>query len=555
MLVAAGFTTYLARSAEDIRSTFITNWAEEAGLRANFSYTKLLSSESVLLKWKAEGLPADSLSQENGLVIANAQSRVPFVIDPAGSATNWLKAYFAKDSTRPLESVKAFDSRFVAQVELAVRFGKSLLLLDMDGVEPMLYPLCRKDLTKQGSRSCVVVGDKVMDWNDNFRMCLVTRNPNIELNPDTSALVVTVNFSVTRSGLAGQLLGVTIQHEQPELEIKKTKMLQQEEDFKVQLADLEASLLQSLSEAEGELLENVALIESLTNTKRLAKQIQESLEASAEASLKLDEQRDAYKPFAVDGSRLFFLIQQLVTINGMYRFSLSCFIELFEAVLDKEMSSRDLRERLEQLTPLLEIDVLFYVGRALFKSDRTMFAIHLVHGMRPDRFGENEWEYLTDQLISDGGAGGSVRRAKGVPEWVPSDRHGGFAELVSNFPKLVHSLDLENSAKWKRFVDSSDCGNFPVKASGAQQLMLTKAVRPDRLFSSMESFASEALRVSSLAPQAMSFKQTYEQLAKTATQPILLITTPGADPGKELSDFASEEVGREHYRDLAMVCT
>ena len=136
MLVAAGFTTYLARSAEDIRSTFITNWAEEAGLRANFSYTKLLSSESVLLKWKAEGLPADSLSQENGLVIANAQSRVPFVIDPAGSATNWLKAYFAKDSTRPLESVKAFDSRFVAQVELAVRFGKSLLLLDMDGVGP-----------------------------------------------------------------------------------------------------------------------------------------------------------------------------------------------------------------------------------------------------------------------------------------------------------------------------------------------------------------------------------------------------------------------------------
>ena len=118
----------------------------------------------------------------------------------------------------------------------------------------------------------------------------------------------------------------------------------------------------------------------------------------------------------------------------MYRFSLSCFIELFEAVLDKEMSSRDLRERLEQLTPLLEIDVLFYVGRALFKSDRTMFAIHLVHGMRPDRFGENEWEYLTDQLISDGGgAGGSVRRAKGVPEWVPSDRHGGFAELASNF--------------------------------------------------------------------------------------------------------------------------
>jgi dynein heavy chain 2 len=72
-----------------------------------------------------------------------------------------------------------------------------------------------------------------MDWNENFRMCVVTRNPNCELPPDAAALVVEVNFSVTRSGLEGQLLGITIQHEQPELEAQKQEMLQQEESFKV----------------------------------------------------------------------------------------------------------------------------------------------------------------------------------------------------------------------------------------------------------------------------------------------------------------------------------
>ena len=36
-----------------------------------------------------------------------------------------------------------------------------------------------------------------------------------------------------RSGLEGQLLGVTIQHEQPELEKAKSVMLRQEEGFKV----------------------------------------------------------------------------------------------------------------------------------------------------------------------------------------------------------------------------------------------------------------------------------------------------------------------------------
>ena len=53
-----------------------------------------------------------------------------------------------------------------------------------------------------------------------------------------------MNFSVTRSGLEGQLLGLAIQHEQPELEKAKGEMLRKEEDFKVQLAGLEKDLLQ-----------------------------------------------------------------------------------------------------------------------------------------------------------------------------------------------------------------------------------------------------------------------------------------------------------------------
>ena len=41
-----------------------------------------------------------------------------------------------------------------------------------------------------------------------------------------------------------QLLGITIQHEKPELEVRKTDLLRQEEDLKIQLAQLEDSLLE-----------------------------------------------------------------------------------------------------------------------------------------------------------------------------------------------------------------------------------------------------------------------------------------------------------------------
>lgn len=57
--------------------------------------------------------------------------------------------------------VSAADARFSSRVELSVRFGKTLLVLECDGVEPMLYPLARRDLVHQGPRYVVQVGDKV----------------------------------------------------------------------------------------------------------------------------------------------------------------------------------------------------------------------------------------------------------------------------------------------------------------------------------------------------------------------------------------------------------
>jgi hypothetical protein len=38
-----------------------------------------------------------------------------------------------------------------------VRFGKTLVILDVDGLEPMLYPLARRELQHQGSRWVVQV--------------------------------------------------------------------------------------------------------------------------------------------------------------------------------------------------------------------------------------------------------------------------------------------------------------------------------------------------------------------------------------------------------------
>jgi len=289
--LAAAFITYLSAAPEGLRKTCLEEWTKSACLE-KFDLRRFLCTESEQLIWKSEGLPSDDLSIENALVILQiiglkSWSQVcPFLIDPSSQATEWLKTHL-KDSR--LEVINQQDSNFITALELAVRFGKTLIIQEMDGVEPVLYPLLRRDLVAQGPRYVVQIGDKIIDYNEEFRLFLSTRNPNPFIPPDAASIITEVNFTTTRSGLRGQLLALTIQHEKPDLEEQKTKLLQQEEDKKIQLAKLEESLLETLATSQGNILENKDLIESLNQTKASSALIQESLKESYKLQISLDQ--------------------------------------------------------------------------------------------------------------------------------------------------------------------------------------------------------------------------------------------------------------------------
>ncbi|GMH82520.1 hypothetical protein TrST_g11065 [Triparma strigata] len=553
MLLCAGFVVYLSKSSETVRENMLNGWVDiMSGIAKidDFNLRKMLSTESGLLVWKSWGLPADKLSQENGIVVSNLRpEKVPFIIDPAEVSTAWLKQYLGKESKTGMEVVASGDPRFTSQVELCVRFGKTLLIMDVDGLDPMLYPLARRDLQHEGARWVVNVGDKVLDFAETFRMVLVTRNPNPSLPPDAAALVTEVNFTITKSGLEGQLLGVVLHVEQPELEKQKSEMLAQEEAYKVELAGLEKNLLEALSTAEGDLLQNVALIDTLTSTKEAASKIATALEESGKASEELDRQREVYRGFAKDGSKLFFLMSQLEAVNSMYQYSLASFIKLFEGVLsDPKNKNDDVKKRLGLLGTALEVSALYFVGRSLFKADRPMFALHMVHGMKNDIFEENEWEAFIGSLVS------TDDKPNDFPSWAASERKRNFAVLSENFPRLIDSFDLGSNG-WSRWASSAECElDFPSNLRGAtafEKVLLIQALRPDRMMSAINGFCCDELRVESLAPPA----QTLESIWKgesSANVPIMLITTPGADPSKELEEFATQAVGKDRYKALAM---
>lgn len=546
-LLSAGYIIYTGKDDEKIRLKKLNEWKQMLK-DSSFSFIKFMCTESQLLKWKTEGLPADELSMENAIMLRNTV-KTPIIFDPATQATEWLKSTL-KNEEGAVEFFTQNDPKYNTKLEIAIRFGKTCVIEEVDGVDKMLFPVLRKDLIHQGPRWVVQCGDKTVDYNDGFRLFFATRDSFLDIPPNAAPLVLIVNFTVTKSGLESQLLSITINFEEPELEKKKTEILQEEEKFKIKLAEYQKMLLDELASSTGNILENKQLVDSLNNTKAQSSEIEKALVESQKFQESLDTQRNIYRSFAATGADLFMVIEDLLKINNMYQFSLASFINMFRKALESKPAASSTDEKLKLLSDTLIKLVFYEIGRSLFKHDRLTYGLHFVHGIFPKLFGENEWEFFTGTVVAP------TESTQAFPRWATPDRKPMFNSFASLFPKLIRALQLENQDMWMGFAASAECEKeFPssvkTQITPFQRLLVVKTFRPDRLESAMDSFVCEALGKRTIAPAPLSLKSLYENDTDCFT-PILFITSPGSDPSDELQEFAAMEVGRQGYHELAM---
>jgi dynein heavy chain 2 len=104
---------------------------------------------------------------QNALILMRSQT-TPYIIDPSTQATEWLKNNLTKSNAK-LEVVTQQDPRFNNALELAVRFGKTLVIQEADQIEPIIYPLIRRDLTRQGPR-CVFFSSCLFFFVENIHI-------------------------------------------------------------------------------------------------------------------------------------------------------------------------------------------------------------------------------------------------------------------------------------------------------------------------------------------------------------------------------------------------
>jgi len=211
------------------------------------------------------------------------------------------------------------ESNYLKKIEQGVIHGRKVLFLDVgEELDPVLDNVLNKSLIMVGRNLCVKIGDREVAYHSDFKLYITTRMGNPHYTPEVSTKVAVVNFTVKESGLEEQCLGIVVQAEQPSLENTKNDVIQKIATNKATIIELEDKILRMLSEAKVNLLEDVALIDTLQSSKDTSDGVKQALDSAEITMKKIDDTREQFRQCGRVASILFFVLNDLVKIDPMY---------------------------------------------------------------------------------------------------------------------------------------------------------------------------------------------------------------------------------------------
>ena len=230
---------------------------------------------------------------------------IPLIQDPTYACLKWLKLFIISISkNEQVQITSTMDSKLKVNLELSIKYGKVLIIQDVNCIEPYLLPLLRNY-----SSEMIGVGRKSIRKHKNFR-CILVSKCDTSLAKKMTNLVPIITFSTSRSGMRSKLLTTIISHVAPELEEKSRQIMNLKDDLQLKLNDLENSMLDALEKAGDSVLQNDIVLEKVKSTKHSYKNFVSTIKKSTETRLSLKQQREEYSSIAELGADIFSAIQQ-----------------------------------------------------------------------------------------------------------------------------------------------------------------------------------------------------------------------------------------------------
>ena len=538
---------------------------------------KILTNDAEIASWSNEGLPTDRISVENGTIATNC-ARWPLMIDPQLQGITWIKR---REEKRGLHVVRLGQKQLIPKLENALESGKPIVIENLaTSIDAVLAPVISRQVTRRGRTVFVKLGDKEVDYHPDFKLYLQTKLSNPHYPPEIQAECTLINFMVTEDGLEDQLLALTVLKERPDLEEQKAVLIAQMNGFKIKTKELEDGILEQLANAEGDVLENIALIENLEDSKRVALEIGEKAKVAAVTEVEINTAREMYRRVAARGSLMFFLLATLNKVHTFYHFSLSSFNAIVEraitgrrgklvwnedavmsnmappklkrALLDaaaerkKTIAAQEpgqFEERMNLLVDNITFKVFDATRRGLLERHKLILATQLLLKVmaKAGELDPAEAEYLTSGRSS---MNPPLMTAK-VQEFLTAKQWANACALkeVDVFKNLTEDLELGTDAwsEWLEFerpeVEELP-GEWEKRCKPFQKLLILRALRQDRVTTALTQFIEARLGVRYTNQAPFDMDDTFND--SSYRQPLFFVLFPGVDPG-----VAIERLGKK----------
>ncbi|XP_030596674.1 dynein heavy chain 3, axonemal isoform X2 [Archocentrus centrarchus] len=543
ILLSSGIVSYLGAFTVDYRVECLEQWRivskeKKIPCSEDFTLSNTLGNQVAIRAWQIAGLPVDSFSTNNGIVVFNSR-RWPLMIDPQGQANKWIKNM---EKANKLAVIKLSDPNYVRILENCIQFGNPVLLENVgEELDPVLDPVLLKQTFKQQGVEYMKIGENVVEYSKDFLFYMTTGLRNPHYLPEVSVKVCLLNFMITPQGLQDQLLGLVAAKEKPELEEKKNQLILESAANNKQLKEIEDKILEVLSSSEGNILEDETAIKILSSSKILSEEISEKQRIASVTEKEIDDTCMGYRPVAEHSSILFFCVTELANIEPMYQYSLTWFINLYLCSIADSVKSDDVAERITNIVEHFTLSIYNNVCRSLFEKDKLLFSLLLTVGILQ---GKNKVDDQVWRFLLTGGIALDNPYPNPAPEWL-SEKSWSEIVRASKLPNLNRFYEhvQANITKWKSLYDSGRPHEDQLpdqwsKLGGLDRLVVIRCFRPDKLVPAVQDFIVNNMGQAYIEPPTFDLEGSYKD--SNCCSPLIFVLSPGSDPTAGLLKFADD---------------
>ncbi|XP_064095409.1 dynein axonemal heavy chain 2-like isoform X2 [Macrobrachium nipponense] len=556
-VLAAAYVTYMGNFLHCERQGVMKDWQKKMDELCIFhtedkDVMDVLAPLELQVRWHEEGLPHDTFSLENAAIIYN--SNLPqLILDPHSFMESWIRNW---GNVTEID----LDNDYMPVMEQTMAEGKTAVLIqeELELPMPILQILEMECVVLPNENKCFLkVGEKLLQVHQNFRLIIILRSREVNLNNNMKTLVNIVNMQSQQEGLMKLLTFRAASHCQPDLfeSLKKSEWdLLEKQNL---LAEHEATIRELMSRFDDDVLEESTLMEMLqatcgkaTETKKRCHDLRRNLDVAREGN-------NTYRKISGLLTSLYLLVEHLPEIHPSLVMGVNAFSELIIGEMSPQSFAIPWGRMLGSNTVMKMLQT-FYRHIQQQVSDITVVTIGLILAtwyechisLTNPKFCSLLYSSLTKEKdsapqllkpVSKSKHSSEVSKLiceqdseKSRPAWLTNAQWAQLLELskIEPFSDIINHITTYKDL-WRVWyvTEQPETGSFPKsldkKVRGVAKLVLINCLRPDRLDEAALLYATRVLKQETTSTTA---KALLSVAAKgSVTEPIILYSSAPLD--------------------------